>query len=523
MNRYDSLILHGFHPDPCIVRVEEDYYLATSTFEWYPGVLIYHSKNLVNWELAARPLESHGLLDMKGCHSHSGVWAPCLSYNKTEGLFYLTYTDVKWRKGDREFTGHNYVTTAKEIQGPWSDRVYLNSSGFDPSIFHDDDGKKYLLNPRWDHRGAYDHSKYPFLKDIVLQEYDSSAKKLVGKPKRIFTSTDIGLAEGPHIYKKNGYYYLVVAEGGTFYGHAVTMARSKNIQGPYELHPNNPILTSAHNPELRLQKAGHASICDDPYGNYYMVHLCGRPLEPRGACTLGRETAIQNIVYKDGWFQMEEGNEPKDTFETPYEVIQNKPTSKYYTFETSKLDNDFMWLRGENNNYEFIDGKLRIYGAESLQSTYNKSFYARKLQHFYAYIETSLTYSFDNFQQYAGLAIYYDDHNYYLIRVTYDEEKQHHTLNIIQVIKGKLTYWLDPSEEIEVGEKVTLGATIDMHQLSFSYNGKQLDQVFDMKVLSDDYAAGFTGTHVGIICSDFSGQKTHADFRYFKYQVKEAN
>jgi len=522
MYKYDSLILKGFNPDPSIIRVGDDFYIATSTFEWYPGVSIHHSQDLVSWKVISRPLDREDLLDMKGCGPHSGIWAPCLSYDHEAKLFYLVYTDVKWSSGSREFTGHNYVITARDITGPWSERSYLNSSGFDPSMFHDDDdGKKYIVNPRWDHRSAYDHKKYPFLKDIVLQEYDPDIRKLVGKPTTIFISTEIGLAEGPHIYKRDGYYYLVVAEGGTFYGHAVTISRSESIYGPYEVHPNNPILTSVHNPEIRLQKAGHASICDDKYGNLYMVHLCGRPLQERGNCILGRETAIQNIEFKDGWFQLKEGNTPKDTFQSPFKATPKGLTKKKYIFNSNKLDTDFMWLRRENNNYEFIDNKIRVYGKESMQSTYNKSFYARRLQHFKAEVETKLSYSLNNMQQYAGLVVYYDDKHYYNFRVTFNEETKEHNLNIVKVDKGKITYHLDVAKEIVVGEEITLKATIDHEKLTFSYNGNDIDEAFDMNILSDDYVDGFTGTFVGFTCVDISGQDAYADFEYFHYEELE--
>src|ERR1039457_2541956 len=228
-------ILRGFNPDPSIVRVGDDYYFATSTFEWFPGVQIHHSRDLVHWRLLTRPLNRPSQLNMLGDPDSCGVWAPCLTY--ADGLFWLIYTDVK-RYGRTTVGGasgaslrdfHNYLVTCPTIDGEWSDPVYVNSSGFDPSLFHDDDGRKYFLNMLWDHRPGKNH-----FAGIVLQEYSVKERKLIGERQMIFKGTPLGLTEGPHLYKRNGWYYLLTAEGGTGWGHAVTLARSRKITGPYD-------------------------------------------------------------------------------------------------------------------------------------------------------------------------------------------------------------------------------------------------------------------------------------------------
>ena len=239
-------ILPGFNPDPSIVRVGDDYYIATSTFEWFPGVQIHHSRDLVHWRLLTRPLTRASQLNMLGDPDSCGIWAPCLTY--ADGLFYLIYTDVK-RYGRTSQAGaagaslrdfHNYLVTSPRIDGEWSDPVYLNSSGFDPSLFHDDDGRKYLLNMLWDHRPGQNR-----FAGIVIQEYSASERRLIGERRVIFEGTAIGFTEAPHLYKRNGYYYLITAEGGTGWGHAVTMARSRSLLGrvrtpPRHLHPYRP-------------------------------------------------------------------------------------------------------------------------------------------------------------------------------------------------------------------------------------------------------------------------------------------
>ena len=199
-NKIVNPILRGFNPDPSICRVGDDFYIATSTFEWYPGVQIHHSRDLRNWQLIARPLNEARLLNMLGTPDSCGVWAPCLTWS--DDRFWLVFTDVKRFDGNFKDT-HNFVTTAPNIHGPWSDPVYLNSSGFDPSLYHAEDGCKWLLNMVWDHRPDQD-----FFLGIEMQEYDPAAQHLVGEPERIFSGTELGCTEGPHIHRLGEYFYL---------------------------------------------------------------------------------------------------------------------------------------------------------------------------------------------------------------------------------------------------------------------------------------------------------------------------
>ena len=233
-------VLPGFNPDPSFLRVGEDYYLATSTFEWYPGVQIHHSRDLVNWRLVARPLDRAGLLDMRGNPDSGGVWAPCLSHDGER--FWLVYSDVKRLDGAFK-DAHNYITACETVDGEWCDPWYVNSSGFDPSLFHDDDGRKWVVNMLWNHRGPGSgrnptHDRFD---GIVLQEW-SPEEGLTGPVHNIWPGTDRGLTEAPHLFKRNGYYYLTTAEGGTGYDHAVSMARARRIEGPYEDHPNKHLI-----------------------------------------------------------------------------------------------------------------------------------------------------------------------------------------------------------------------------------------------------------------------------------------
>ncbi len=525
-------ILPGFNPDPSIVRVNDDYYIATSTFEWFPGVQIHHSKDLVNWKLIGHPLSRKSQLNMRGNSDSGGVWAPCLSYDN--GTFYLIYSDVKSHYGAFKDT-HNYLVTATDILGPWSEPIYLNSSGFDPSLFHDDDGKKWLVNMVWDHRKGKNR-----FAGILLQEYSLEEQKLVGPVKNIFKGTELGLTEAPHIYKRNGYYYLMTAEGGTRLKHAVTMARSTSIWGPYEVDPQNPILTSFEKPELALQKAGHGSLVETQTGEWYLAHLVGRPLQPSGNCNLGRETAIQKCEWtEDGWLRIV-GGDAQVTVQGPelpeykFEDISGKDD-----FDSDIIDIHFQSLRVPMEE-EWVSvkarrGFLRLFGRESLNSVHQQSLIARRQQSFRVKVETVVEFSPETFQQMAGLVYYYNTKNHYYLHISYDDELGKY-LTIYSSTRGSYDEPGDAAVSIEEWEKCYLKAEIHFSELQFFYskNGEEwtkIGPVLDASTISDENAdirvdgvsldQGFTGAFIGMCVQNLSGQKKHADFDYFIYEELE--
>ncbi|KMY51223.1 glycoside hydrolase family 43 protein [Peribacillus loiseleuriae] len=526
-------ILTGFNPDPSICRVGEDYYIAVSTFEWFPGVGIYHSKDLKNWRLAARPLNRLSQLNMMGNPDSGGIWAPALSYS--DGQFWLIYTDVKVVEGQWKDC-HNYLVTCETIDGEWSEAIYLNSSGFDPSLFHDEDGKKYLVNMLWDQRVA-NHS----FGGIVIQEYNDEEQKLVGKAEVIFKGTDIKLTEAPHLYKIDDYYYLLTAEGGTKYDHQATIARSKQLRGPYEIHPENPLITSSLNPRNPLQKAGHASIVHTHTDEWFLVHLTGRPLpredqpllDPRGFCPLGRETAIQRLEWKNGWPYVVGGNQPSLEIEGPRmaEVQWEREFPEKDDFNAESLNPHFQNLRiplGEHIvSLKDNPGHLRLYGKESLTSKFTQAFIARRWQHFTFTAETKVSFNPNNFQQSAGLVNYYNTQNWTSCQITWNENKG----RILELITCDNFYFAQPLQGGEIVipdhiEYVYLRVEVktDVYQYSYSFDGGHWTAIpvtFQSYKLSDDYIHGggfFTGAFVGMQCQDTSGQNQFADFDYFIYR-----
>jgi xylan 1,4-beta-xylosidase len=518
-------ILPGFNPDPSIVRAGDDYYIATSTFEWFPGVQIHHSRDLVHWRLLTRPLDRVSQLDMPGEQASCGIWAPCLSYH--DGLFWLIYTDVKSRTGTFKDTP-NYLVTAPDIMGPWSEPIYLNSSGFDPSLFHDDDGRKWLVNMAWDHRKGRNR-----FAGILLQEYSQTQRRLVGPIRNIFRGTPLGATEGPHLYRRLGWYYLMVAEGGTGYKHAVTMARSQRLEGPYEVDPGNPVVTCAddENVTLPLQKAGHASIVETRTGEWYLVHLCGRPIMPQKRCTLGRETAIQKVRWTaDGWLRLaHEGHHPQLAV-TPPALAPHPfpPQGVRDDFDSRTLNIHFQTLRApvDESWASLADrpGWLRLRGRESLASRFRQSLIARRWQAFRFEAATCVEFEPEDFQQLAGLICLYDPINWYYLRISRDEDLGK-CLGILTSDNNRYDEPLLKEVSIEGWRQCHLRVSVDREKLQFSYSADgaewtDIGPMLDATRLSDEYCQEgcFTGAFVGLCAQDLSGRRKHADFDYFEYR-----
>jgi xylan 1,4-beta-xylosidase len=530
-------ILPGFNPDPSIVRVGDDYYIATSTFEWFPGVQIYHARDLIHWRLLTRPLNRASQLNMLGDPDSCGIWAPCLSYDA--GLFYLVYTDVK-RYGRTTQGGsagasprdmHNYLVTSPRIDGDWSDPVYLNSSGFDPSLFHDEDGRKYLVNMIWDFRSG--HNRFG---GIILQEYSCEERRLIGRPINIFPGTPIGFTEGPHLYRRGGYYYLLTAEGGTGWGHAVTLARSRGLTGPYELHPDVHILTSRNRPDMELQRTGHADLVETRGGETYMVHLCGRPLRNRGRCTLGRETAIQKMAWADdGWLRTEDGQglaytevEAANMPECPFPEIPPRED-----FDRPQLPIQFQWLRSPWPDELFSlnerPGYLRLFGRESLGSLFRQSLVARRQQAHCFSASTVVEFEPETFQQLAGLVLYYNSSKFHYLFLSTDESLGKH-IRVMSCLPDQVpTDVFTAPASIPRGKPVYLRMEVDFERLYFAYSvegsGWQwLPGVFDASIVSDEAGPpgnpNFTGAFIGMCCQDIAGTRLQADFDWFEYRER---
>lgn len=531
-------ILPGCNPDPCICRKGEDYYLATSTFEWMPGIPVYHSRDLKNWELLTHIL-TDDTVDLKKLPSAKGVWAPCLTYCEDEDLFYVVY-GVMNSMNAGYFDIDNFVITSTSITGPWSEPVYLHSAGFDASIFHDDDGRKWVVSLEWETREGYEKPGV-----ICLAEYSPAEKKILGYPKRFWHGgTDRGCIEAPHLTKRGGYYYIMCAEGGTGYNHSVTMGRAAHVDGPYESDPMNPIVTSVpgesnerhnadhlkpqyFNPDSVLQKSGHGSYVETPEGEVYLVHLCARPFVPELRCTLGRETAIQKMEWTDdGWLRLAGGgNLAKEYVEESSLPETGMPQiPDFDDFDGNELGVQYYAPRIMPVRFADIKarpGYVRLRGQEACTSLNKVSILARKLTSLHGTVTTKMEFVPEVYQHSAGLIIYYDNMNYVNLRKTWSEAAGGSVLSIIQLENGVKR----ELRETEVSVKevpVYLRLVVDGRRFYFqwSYDGTEYQPIgsdFDTTKLSDEYCryGEFTGTFVGLTCADQLLHQRYADFDFF--------
>jgi xylan 1,4-beta-xylosidase len=527
-------ILPGFNPDPSFCRVGDDYYIATSTFEWYPGVQIHHSRDLVNWELVARPLNRPDLLDMRGNPDSGGIWAPCLSY--ADGLFWLVYTNMRRNEGAFK-DAPNYITTCDRIDGDWSAPFYVNSSGFDPSLFHDDDGRKYFINMQWNHRGpgTGGNPAHGSFDGILLQEWDPETG-LKGPVTNIYDGSPRGLTEASHIFKRNGWYYLTTAEGGTGYDHAVTMARSREITGPYEDHPNLHLLCAANAPDHPIQRTGHGQYVETPNGEVYHTFLMGRPIKgPDGTgrfCPLGRETGIEKCVWgDDDWLYLEQGGQLA-RLEVPgiSNAVPNAPTAVHSDFSSGTLPMDFQWLRTPHPDrlFHFDGGDLVLTGRESIGSWFEQSLVARRQEHLVYSAETELSFEPETYQHGAGLTTYYNRHKFHALILSHDPDFGR-SLTIMSCLGDypdcALTFPLDSPVQVPDGP-VRMRVDVDHATQQFYWaagdgDWQPIGCKLDASVISDEGGRGehgsFTGAFVGMIAYDITGHGQEARFKSFGY------
>ncbi len=536
-------ILPGFHPDPSIIRVDDLYYLVNSTFEWLPGIPIYRSADLAHWELVGHALE--GDPGLKGVSSACGVWAPALSYCPENSLYYLSYS-VIFGFDNNNFDAENFVITAPHPTGPWSEPTYISSSGFDPSMVHDQDGRSYVVSLQWDFRQGYTHPG-----TIILQEYDKTAQKMVGPVFPLSKgATTRGCAEGPHIYRRNGYYYLMIAEGGTGFGHCITISRATSVTGPYEPYAGNPLLTSYQEnfqelgvgdsakpwrfaPGEYLQKSGHGILVETKEGETYCVHLCSRPITAEHRSVLGRETAIQKCKWENDWPVLEDGGilaqkmVPSPTILSETKIPNFPPQegdclddfSKgiplYYYAPRCKIQDN--WAKSTENG-------LVLRGQGTLFSKYKKSLLARKINSFSHRTDVKMACSPESFLQMAGLTHYYNNQNFYYLRVYHSDSLNATCLAIMEGNQGVKQEYLESRVVVPTGVPLYLRGEVTDSALQYSYSldgesYQPIGQVLDFSILSDEYAGGFTGSFVGVTATDLAENAWCATFSHLNHQI----
>lgn len=542
-------IIPGMAPDPSIIRVDEIYYLATSTFHWNPAIQIFQSTDLANWELIDFGLKKEEV-DLRGTNTPAGIWAPHLSYDPLTKKYWLAYSHMVNMAG-REFNSDSYAMYADSIHGPWSSPIYLTSIGFDPAIFHDDDGKKYMAILEWETRENYQAPGH-----IVIAEIDAENGGIIGSWHRInhgFTTR--GCAEAPQIYKRNDYYYLLIAAGGTGYGHGVEIGRSKTIFGPYEAHPSGePIITSSprhlfslgnpdagqfqmYNPNSIMQKAGHGSLVETTTGEWYIAHLMSRPLAGTLLNPLGRETSIQKMIWtKDNWLEMEDGS---NLAKMEVEGMKGVPIRKSVShdivddFHNQNLSHFMTPYRNQAEkwvNTQERPGFLRIYGNDSFFSQMNPSIMGTRATSFEYEVETKVEFRPAHYSETAGVGLYYDSNNWLYFHLNDTQERGIPTLGILQAKHGKRIEY--PYHQVTIKDGIITLKIIYSHGKALLYYQEKgewlllIDQI-DVSYLSDEGVngevgeiGGFTGLFNFIGAVDAHQRKSFADFSY--YHVKNS-
>ncbi|MFN8412055.1 MAG: glycoside hydrolase family 43 protein [Anaerolineales bacterium] len=509
---FHNPILSGCYPDPSICRVEDDYYLVTSTFEYFPGLPIFHSRDLVHWRQIGHALDRPSQLNLDEVPSSGGLYAPTIRHHN--GIFYIINTLV----GGKSKQG-NFVVTAAQPQGPWSEPYWLeNADGIDPSLFFDDDGKCWYVGTHLNEAGHYKGHT-----EIYLQELNIETMKLVGKETVLWDGALKGVvwAEAPHIYKANGYYYLLIAEAGTAHHHSVTMARSKTITGPYEANRGNPILTHRHlGMDYPIVGAGHADLVETPSGELWLVLLAMRPYGGYHY-NLGRETFLVPARWEDDWliispgtgrveFEYEAPNIPEHLWEeTPVRDDFND-SSLALSWNFIRTPRDDFYSLAEHPSFL----RLRV-RPQQLSAQSNPSFVGRRQQHMHFTAQTSFEFTPQK-NECAGLALVQSTDFHFLFVVMGEDTP---VLRLIKRSFGK--------EEILAEQSIPAGhynLKVTAHEQNYSFyfstdqQWQALIENVDGRILSTSIAGGFVGAFLGLYASS-NGQPSsnHADFDWFEY------
>ncbi len=516
--KYRNPILPGFYPDPSICRVGEDYYLVTSTFEFFPGLPLFHSRDLVHWRQIGHVLDRPSQLPLDGVHPSGGLFAPTIRYHA--GTFYVinTLVDGLRKKG-------NFIVTASDPAGPWSEPYWLEDApGIDPSLFFEADGRAWVCGTK-----VRENQKFPGDSHIWLQELDLESMQLVAQKFTLWRGAlrRAQWAEAPHIYKVQGRYYLLIAEGGTEHNHAVTIARSNQVEGPYEPNPRNPILTHRHlGRDYPIVGTGHADIVQTQQGDWWLVCLGMRPYDGY-FFNMGRETFLAPVVWEDGWPVVApdvgklvfEGTGPNLTSHPwPAEPVEDH-------FETQELGLAWNFLRTPREKFWSLaerQGFLRLnLRPQTLMERVNPSFIGRRQQHINCTITAKMEFVPQNGSECAGIALLQRDTHHIRCTVTLGQGGN----PIVKLVRRDGGEDTLVKKAAIVGERIEFKVEVVGQAYAFFVRDntepwQPLGEPVDGRVLSTPVAGGFTGAYMGMYASS-NGQASEnvADFDYFSVEA----
>jgi alpha-N-arabinofuranosidase len=505
-SHFDNPILPGFYPDPSICRVGDDYYLVTSSFEYFPGVPIFHSRDLVSWRQIGNVLTRDSQLPLAKAKSSEGIFAPTLRYR--EGTFYLVTTNVGG--------GGSFFVTSSDPAGPWSEPVWLPEPTFtmDPSLLFASDGSVYYTR----HGGGERGGAYQARIDVRTGRFASD-------PVQIWSGTGGVWPEGPHLYEIDGTYYLMISEGGTSVGHMITVARSTSPMGPFEAYPQNPILTH-RNTSQPIQATGHGDLVQTAEGQWWLV-LLGIRRWDGSHHHLGRETFLAPVRFDEaGWPVVNDGRPIELRMSTeglpPRSPWPVEPTRD--DFDGSALDPSWVFVRNPDPaSWSLAErpGFLRLRGSPTtLRDVGSPSFAARRQRHFRASASTRLELSPNAEGQHAGLAVRANEANHHHVTLTTSAGQR----------RIQLTTRIDGSSRLVADEPAPSGPIVlrveayaDRYEFFFepATGGSRALGSAPTAALSTESAGGFTGVTLGPVAwSEAVGSMPPADFDWFDYQPK---
>lgn len=519
-------ILEGFYPDPSICAVGEDFYICNSSFSYFPGLPILHSKDLAHWEQIGNALTRESQLPLENADHSQGLFAPTIRYHK--GKFYIICTNVSH--------GGNFIVTADKPEGPYSDPYYLQGAdGIDPSLFFDDDGRCYYIGTHPNKDGCRYNGDY----FIWIQELDLNTMQLIGEKKDVWNGAmrNICWPEGPHIYKKGDYYYIMHAEGGTGPEHAVTVCRSKNIWGPYENNFCNPILTHRHlGKDYPIKYVGHGDLVETVNGEWYMVMLAVRPVE--GYTTMGRETFLAKVTWENDWPVVNPGvGLLTDTVEIaldeydPVKVCDSYSaksgfatavpgSNRTYQFDSMKeLGHEFLGLRLPIDQVCALDQnglKMKLSSVLFTEQA-TPAFVGVRQQHHN--FKSVCTFVMKNLEKNANAGMIYCQSNTFFLKVKANKEQ----IEVVLCENGvEKAVACAPLKNVTDDTVCTM--EIDIHGLCADVKVVAQNQTLeakdiDIRALSTEVAGGFVGCTIGVYAWAGEDDEKDVTFKTFSYEA----
>lgn len=491
--KFNNPVIKGFYPDPSVCKVGDSYYLACSSMQFSPGVPLFESKDLINWTPIGHALTRKSQIMLDKVNSSGGVFAPTLRFN--EGRFYMTTTNDTMRQ--------NFFVWTDDIYGDWSEPIYIDQGGIDPDLYFEGDRAFFMSN------GTDDEGR-----GVILQcEIDIISGRKLTPSRPLWKGTGGRFLESPHMYRINGWYYLMAAEGGTEFGHMVTYARSESLHGPFEPYPHNPVLTNRNLGGYEVQAVGHGDLIQDHDGNWWIFHLGFRQIGKWIPYHhLGREVFLAPVTFhEDGWFTAGHNGTTLTSFETdriPEEVVQQE--KKVYTFENTAWGIDWCYIRHPHaENYKLQTNRLALNGtAVTLAQADSPTFIGIRQKDFDASISCDVELALGGE---AGITLYMDENHHYdlAIRQMDDQFEAILRLNVGDI---KSVQKIIP---IEMNRRAQMLVHASHERYSFSI---QLDEqnihlgTAQTKYLSSEVAGGFTGVIIGLYAV---GEGSAAEFSKF--------